>query len=104
MAMFLLLTPGWAFQYGVYAAAAVFFVEFWSALVVLAGSGAVYVWFYHHWRGDVQMLTHNQIPILFVAWLSMIPSVVVGLLKFLRRTEPTENPRPTTSPADAVSG
>jgi hypothetical protein len=102
MAMFLLLTPGWAFQYGVYAAAAVFFVEFWSALVVMAGSGAVYVAFYYHWRGDVQTLTHNQIPILFVAWLSMIPAVVVGLLAFLRRSEPALEP--TTSPADAVSG
>jgi hypothetical protein len=100
MAMFLLLTPGWAFQYGVYAAAAVFFVEFWSALVVTAGSGAVYVVFYYHWRGDVQMLTHRQIPLLFVAWLSMIPSVVVGLRTFLRRGEPTENPRPTTLGTD----
>jgi len=105
MAMFLFLTPGWATQYGAYAAAAVFLVEFWSAAVVTAGSGLVYLTLYYQWRGNVQELWPKQIPILFVAWLSLLPAVVMGLRAFLRRGSSTpDGPSPTSSPANATTG
>lgn len=105
MAMFLFLTPSWATQYGAYPAAAIFFVEFWSAAVVTAGSGLVYLTLYYQWRGNVQELWPEQVPILFVAWLSLLPAVVMGLHAFLRRDSGTpEDPSPTLSPVNATSG
>jgi hypothetical protein len=97
MVIFLVLTPGWATQYGVYPAAAVFLVEFWSAAIVTAGSGLVYVTLYYQWRGNVQELWPKQVPILFVAWLSLVPALVMGLRTFLRRDDPTSSDRSATA-------
>jgi 4-amino-4-deoxy-L-arabinose transferase-like glycosyltransferase len=80
---FLLLSPGWATQYLAWIAAAVFLMELWPALVFTAGAGTVYLVLYWQWRGDVRPLEPGQIPILFVAWLVLIPVVVLGMRALL---------------------
>lgn len=103
LSMFLLLTPGWATQYNAYVAAAVFLIEFWSAMVFTVGGGIVYLTLYYQWRGDVQTLKPYQIPILFVAWLSLIPSVVTGLRLFLR-SQPSGTDAATTTQTASIMG
>jgi hypothetical protein len=86
---FLLLSPGWATQYLAWIAAAVFLLELWPALVFTVGAGGVYLILYWQWRGDVRPLEPGQIPILFVAWLVLIPVVVLGMRALLpSRGEP----------------
>lgn len=80
---FLLLSPGWATQYLAWIAAAVFLLKLWPALVFTVGAGGVYLVLYWQWRGDVRPLEPDQLPILFVAWLVLIPVVVQGMRALL---------------------
>lgn len=102
MVIFLFLTPAWATQYGVYPAAAVFLVEFWSAIVVTAVTGLVYTTLYIQWRGDVGLLSPFQYTFAFLAWLSLVPAIVMGVRSFLGRPAPEpEDPSPDTRPVNA---
>jgi hypothetical protein len=82
---FVLLSPAWATQYLAWIAAAVFLLELWPALLFTVGAGIVYLILYWQWRGDVRPLEPYQIPILFVAWLVLVPVVVLGI-RALRRS------------------
>jgi hypothetical protein len=61
----------------------VFLMELWPALVFTVGAGTVYLVLYWQWRGDVRPLEPDQIPILFVAWLVLVPVVVLGMRALL---------------------
>ena len=94
LGLFLLISPGWAPQYTSWIAAAVFFVEFWTAVVFTVGAGAAYLVLYTQWNGntwwnfgEVTTLTRGQVPILGLAWLSLVPSVVTGVLLAFRHDQ-----------------
>jgi hypothetical protein len=93
VSLFLLISPGWAPQYTSWAAAAVFFIEFWTATAFTLVAGTVYAVLYTWWAGwgmwkyaYVTTLTKGQMAVLGAAWLALAPCVVVGL-RLLRRSD-----------------
>jgi hypothetical protein len=83
--LFLLLTPGWAPQYMAYAAGAALLVEFWSGIAFTVCAGLGYLFLYLQWRSQVEPLTHVQVVDMFVVWLSIMASAVVGVGSLLHR-------------------
>jgi uncharacterized membrane protein len=75
---FVLLSPGWATQYLAWIAAAVFLLDLWPALLFTLGAGTAYLVLYLQWDGDVRPPEAYQLPIIFIAWLVLVPVVVFG--------------------------
>ena len=104
IAMFLLLSPGFAMQYFAWGAGAIFLVEFWSALAFTVVGGGVWVTLYAQWRGDVRPLTSDQIGVLAIAWFALVPVVVVGLRRLARGQRPSPDARAATALAQGEPG
>ena len=109
LGIFLLISPGWAPQYTSWVAAVVFFIEFVPAAIFTGVAGLVYLVLYTQWAGNrlwdyanVTTLTRDQVAILGLAWLALVPCVVVGLVQFLRPSRDVEaQPSGSRQPAAA---
>jgi uncharacterized membrane protein len=88
---FLVISPAWAPQYTSWVAAVVFLLELRSAIAFTVLAGGVYLILYTQWAGyrvwdyaEVTTLTSNQMRILVIAWIALVPCLVLGLRMLLR--------------------